>query len=174
MRGKILSVLFLLVCSPCVMLAAGAPIGETDFYERLINFLIFVAIIYYFTATPIKRFFKERRSGIASSLEKIQEKLQASKDAKAHAKQEIEIAKKNAEDVIATAKKEALLITQKIEDNTQVEIENLIRQYNEMVDFEYRKCEKEIISEILDELFEYTTSTLDQKTLGEILLKKVA
>lgn len=170
MKGKYFIPCLLL---PTMMLASGGG-GETDIVERTINFVIFVAIFYYLAADKIKAIFVARQESIAAELEKVQEKLKESKKAKEQAQKRFEESKRMAEDVILTAKKEVVLLTQKVEDSTKGDIENLIRQYNDSMEFEKRKAERAIIDEILAELFESDATKLDKSAYSEILLKKVA
>lgn len=170
MKGKYFIPCLLL---PTMMLASGGG-GETDIVERTINFVIFVAIFYYLAADKIKAIFVARQESIATELEKVQEKLKESKKAKEQAQKRLEESKRMAEDVILTAKKEVVLLTQKVEDSTKSDIENLIRQYNDSMEFEKRKAERAIIDEILAELFESDATKLDKSAYSEILLKKVA
>ena len=165
---KIFTLLFLF---PCALLAAE---GELDIIERVINFVIFFALIYYFAADKIKGIFVERREGIANSLAKIQEKLQESKKEKQKAMQMLEEAKKNAKEIVATAHKESEIIAKKIEENTKVELENLIRQYNETINFERRKVEKVVIEEVLSEFLNKDSVTLSKDMLSQALLRKAA
>lgn len=170
MKGKYFIPCLLL---PTMMLASGGG-GETDIVERTINFVIFIAIFYYLAADKIKAIFVARQESIAAELEKVQEKLKESKKAKEQAQKRFEESKRMAEDVILTAKKEVVLLTQKVEDSTKSDIENLIRQYNDSMEFEKRKAERAIIDEILAELFESDATKLDKSAYSEILLKKVA
>ncbi|CAE09649.1 F0F1 ATP synthase subunit B [Wolinella succinogenes] len=170
MKGKYFIPCLLL---PTMMLASGGG-GETDIVERTINFVIFIAIFYYLAADKIKAIFVARQESIAAELEKVQEKLKESKKAKEQAQKRFEESKRMAEDVILTAKKEVVLLTQKVEDSTKGDIENLIRQYNDSMEFEKRKAERAIIDEILAELFESDATKLDKSAYSEILLKKVA
>lgn len=170
MKGKYFIPCLLL---PTIVLAAGGG-GETDIVERTINFVIFVAILYYLAADKVKAIFAARQESIATELEKVQEKLKESKKAKEQAQKRLEESKRMAEDVILTAKKEVVLLTQKVEDSTKSDIENLIRQYNDSMEFEKRKAERAIIDEILAELFESDATKLDKSAYSEILLKKVA
>lgn len=168
------SILFLIVMfSPCALLAASGN-GEVDIIERTINFVIFFALVYYFAAERIKGVFKERRENIANSLAKIQEKLQESKRERQRAVEELEEAKKVAKDIIEVAHKESAIILQKAEENTKVEIENLIRQFNESMVFERRKMEKQVIDEILGEFLNKDSVVLPKDVLTQALLRKVA
>ncbi|EES89583.1 F0F1 ATP synthase subunit B [Helicobacter canadensis] len=168
------SILFLIAMfSPCVLLAASGN-GEVDIIERTINFVIFFALVYYFAAEKIKGVFKERRENIANSLAKIQEKLQESKRERQRAVEELQEAKKVAKDIIEVAHKESAIILQKAEENIKVEIENLIRQFNESMVFERRKMEKQVIDEILGEFLNKDSVVLPKDVLTQALLRKVA
>ncbi|MGP1450745.1 MAG: F0F1 ATP synthase subunit B [Wolinella sp.] len=158
---------------PTIVLAAGSG-GETDIIERTINFVIFVAILYYLVADKIRAIFVARRDAISSELGRVQEKLEESRKIREQAQKHLEESRRMAEDMIATAKKEAILLSQKVEDGAKSDIENLIRQYNEAMEFEKRKVEREVVGEILSELFDSDVTKLDKVAYGEILLKKVA
>lgn len=53
--SKLFFIIFLL---PLYAFGASNGSGEYDIIPRTINFLIFVAILYYFVATPFKNFYK--------------------------------------------------------------------------------------------------------------------
>lgn len=55
-----------------------------------------------------------------------------------------------------------------------MELENLIRQYNDQLTFEQRKAEKQIINEILSELLNKDSVVLSKEVLLQSLLKKAA
>ncbi|AWI33845.1 F0F1 ATP synthase subunit B [Helicobacter apodemus] len=164
-------IIVLLVVAPYILLAANGS-GEVDIIERTINFVIFFALIYYFAADKIKAIFVNRREEIAGSLARIQEKLQASKKEKQQALKDLEEAKRIASEVVETAHKETYVITQKIEENARIELENLVKQFNESMAFERRKIEKSVINEILDEVLHQDSISLNKEVLTQSLLKK--
>ena len=130
--------------------------------------------MYYFAADAIKNTFKARRDEIANSLAKIQEKLQDSKKAKDRALNQLEEAKRVAHDIVETAHKESVIVVQKIEESTKMELENLVRQYNDRIAFEQRKVEKMVIDEILSEFLNKDSVVLSKDVLAQSLLKKAA
>ncbi|TLE14820.1 F0F1 ATP synthase subunit B [Helicobacter apodemus] len=164
-------IIVLLVVAPYILLAANGS-GEVDIIERTINFVIFFALIYYFAADKIKAIFVNRREEIAGSLARIQEKLQASKKEKQQALKDLEEAKRIASEIVETAHKETYVITQKIEENARIELENLVKQFNESMAFERRKIEKSVINEILDEVLHQDSISLNKEVLTQSLLKK--
>ncbi len=169
--GKILTILFTL---SCFAFANSEASGSTDIVERLINFAIFAVILYYLIADKAKAFFTGRKREIADELEKVQAKLRESKKERDDAEQSLEKSKKIAEDIIATAKKEAYLIAQKVEEATKHEIENMIKQYEDLAELLKKKAQKEITKEVLSELMTSEAVSIDKNGYSDIVLKRVA
>lgn len=161
---------------PVILLGAGGEqnIAETDIVERAINFIIFFSLLYYLVADKVRNFLKQRKLDIANELEKVQIKLKESKKLKDDAEVKVEEAKKIAEDIVQTAKKESFMIAQKIEESTKNDIEILVKSYNENIEFEKRKSEKAVVSEILSDLFDSSVLDLSQSNYTDIVSKKVA
>lgn len=159
----------LVFIAPSVVFASS---GETDIVYRVINFVIFFGLLYYFAGSKIKGIFVARREGIASALAKIQDKLQESKKSKQRATLRVDEARKTAKEIIESAHKEGEIIAKRIEESAKNEMDNLVRQFEEELNFERRKVEKAVISEILDELLK--KQTLNKDILSSALLKKVA
>ncbi|WP_104721177.1 F0F1 ATP synthase subunit B [Helicobacter mesocricetorum] len=164
--------IFILLAVIPYMLLAASGTGEIDIIERTINFVIFFALIYYFAADKIKAIFADRREEIASSLAKIQEKLQASKKEKQKTLKDLEEAKRVASEIIETAHKETYVIAQKIEETTRIELEGLVKQFNESMAFERRRIEKSVINEVLEEVLYKDSIALSKEVLAQSLLKK--
>ena len=68
----------LLLAAPMLAFGAGSGSGEYDIIPRVINFVIFFAILYYLIAKPVKAAYHGRINAIANRLNAIQEKLKAS------------------------------------------------------------------------------------------------
>jgi len=169
---KIKYILFLL--TPALLLAGGGGNGETDIFPRAVNFILFASILYYVVAEPAKAFFKGRIAGIADSLESIQVKVKESASAKEDAQAKVEKAKLEAKTLIETAKKEAILISEKVIKDTNAELKNLEKSFNEKTDVERRKMTREVVNNVLDEMFENDALSLDKNELIQIVMEKVA
>lgn len=165
-------IIFILL--PIFAFAAEVNIAESDIVYRSINFVIFVAILWYLLANPIKSALKARQDNIASQLSLVQEKLLQSKVAKEEALKSLENAKKRASDIIDNAKKEAIIIEQNMEKQYNSDVAILRRNYEERLNFEQKKMKKNIINEILDELLTQNHIKIDKKEYVDILLKRVA
>ncbi len=161
---------------PAVLLASGGEgvEGGTDFVPRLVNFIIFVAIIWYFVAEPVKNFFTGRTAEIASRLEEVQNRLKETKKAKEDAAAEYEAAQKTAEEIIESAKKEAQLLAKKLDEQLKAELENLEKLQEEKMEVEKRQMVRKTVAEVLEELFKGDAIGMDEKKFVNLIMKKVA
>ncbi|MDN5377659.1 MAG: F-type H+-transporting ATPase subunit b [Sulfurospirillum sp.] len=165
----------LLMITPALLLASGGSEGgPTDILPRTINFAIFAAIMYYLVAEPAKNFYFSRKAGIAEKLDSIQSKLKESNNAKEKAQKKVEEAKANAKSLIETSKKEAQLLSEKIIKETQNELANLDKAFQERTEIERRKMTREVVNNVLDQLFDGGSIALDKEELVTIVMKKVA
>lgn len=170
MRTKIL----LLIVIPITLFGGGtAEAHQYDIIPRIVNFIIFAGILYYFIANPIKNAYKNRISSISSNLESIQDKLRTSKAQKDEAIKKVEETKSNVKEFIQTAKKEIEILTDKIKKETQNEILFLEKSYKEQKELEERKMTKGVVSEILEEIFNDNSININQNELMNLVLKKV-
>ena len=176
-------VLLSLLIAPAVLLASSgdaessryfAQTGrETDFLPRVVNFVIFASLLYYLLANPIKNFFKGRSEGIAAQLNEIEKKLQAAKDEKKEAQNRLDKSGKRAEEILADAKAEAILLAEKIAVSNQNELVLLDKQLEEKISLEERKSAREVIDEILSENITNDDIMVDEAKVVEIISKKV-
>jgi F-type H+-transporting ATPase subunit b len=177
-------VLLSLLIIPAVLLASGgdaessryfAQTGrETDFLPRAVNFIIFASLLYYLIANPIKNFFKGRTEGIAAQLNEIETKLQAAKDEKKEAQNRLEESKKRAEEIIADAKAEAVVLAEKIAIANQNDLAILDKQFEEKITLEERKSAREVIDQVLSDNITNDDIMLNESKVVEIISKKVA
>ena len=180
---KKLALLSLLMV-PAILLASGgdaeatryfAQTGrETDFWPRVVNFTIFAALLYYLIANPIKNFFVGRKEGIAAQLKEIENKLQAAKDEKKEAQIRLDESDKRAEQIIVDAKKEAILLAQKISEANENELILMEKQLEEKMTLEERKSAREAIDEVLSENITNDDIMIDEAKVVDIISKKVA
>ena len=166
--------LFILSCvTPLALFASDAGV-ETDILPRTVNFLIFIAILYYLLAEKAKAFFTGRTASIQAELDKVQQVLKESEAKVEGAKSELENAKKLANEIVETANADIDSIKKAIEESVEQEIAYISKSFDEKVEIETRKMKKEVVNEILDELLNSDSVALSQKELANIVLKKVA
>ena len=147
---------------------------ETDIVQRTVNFLIFAGIVYYLIAEPVKAFFTGRTHGIASELEKVQDRLKESKAAKEAANAKIDEAKKLAEEIMNSCKKENVIINEKMASQLEFDLTNLEKQQNDIMGLEKRQMVRDLVEEVLSDALTQDTSVLDKDVFADIILKKVA
>ncbi|RLA77435.1 MAG: F0F1 ATP synthase subunit B [Epsilonproteobacteria bacterium] len=172
------------VLLPAILLASGD--GEvatryfeltgrhTDFIPRIFNFLIFIGVLYYLLANPIKSFFTGRQKGIQDQLDEIERKVHASRDEKREAEANIEESRKRSAEIIKTAHKEAELLVSKIVNDSDKELKILEKQAEEKSTLEERRVIREAIHDILSGNIGNNDIQLNQKKVVDILDKKVA
>ncbi|WP_139471020.1 F0F1 ATP synthase subunit B [Campylobacter armoricus] len=165
---------FLVLIFPFYAFAAGNGSGEYDIIPRVVNFILFAAILYYFIATPLKNFYNGRIAKIASRMNEIQEKLIASKNHKLEMMKKLDLAKQEAINAVVLAKKEAEIIADKIDNETKMELKVLEKTFEEHREYEMRRMEKEVVQAVLDEIFDDESLQLQQKEILNIMMKKVS
>ena len=168
---KKLLFLFLAVF-PALALASDGK--NYDILPRTVNFLIIVAIIFYFVKEPVKKAYNDRIKRISDSLDAASKRLEESKIAREQAMGDLEIAKSRAIALIETAKKEAVNLREKTKEATKFEIERLEKAYEEQKAFEERKIRKNVVTEILDGVFDEKSLEISQSNLIKIIQKKAS
>lgn len=171
MKLKYISLLFL----PALAVAADTgESGGTDIWWRLFNFIIFFGILYYLVADKIKAFFKGREEGIAGRLSEVQDRLKEAKAEKEAAAQKAKDAESTAADLVESAKKEAALMTEKIHATLAQDKLQLEKSFSDRVEIESKKMKKEVVDEVLEEMFASESAQISNDDLLNIIKKKVA
>lgn len=165
------SYLFLFI--PFLLLASESSGNGYDILPRVLNFTLFAAILYYFIANPIKNAYRARINAIAARLDSVQQKLKDSKAKKDEALRKVEEAKNAANGLVETAKKEALMLAEKVKNETKQELLNLEKSFQEQKEFEQRRMVKLVVSDVLNEIFSSDNIKIEQNELIDIVLKKV-
>lgn len=168
---KILFTLFAVV--PVALFASDSDV-DTDIFERTINFIIFVTIIYYLLADKLKDFFGNRTTSIQSELDKVQELVKDSKKKVADATLEVEKAKQIAIELIESANNDVDSIKKNVEVALEQEIAVLSKNFDEKTELEARKVKKEVVENVLNQLLVDENIKLSQSELTNIISKKVA
>jgi len=165
--------LFVIAIFLPVILFAGEDV-QTDIVPRTVNFLIFIAIIYYLLADKLKAYFDERSQSIQTQLDEVQRKLEESKRKMELAKAEVENAKSIASELVKDSMADVSSIKNKIAKSYENEMTTLLKSYNDKIELETRRAKKEVVAEILDELLNDSNITITKDNLQNIILRKVA
>jgi F-type H+-transporting ATPase subunit b len=164
----------MLAFAPMALFAAQGAETDYDIIQRTVNFVIFVAILWYLLADRAKAFFANRSMGIQAELDKVQDTLKASQAKVDEATLKLENAKKMAVEIVNSANAEVDKISQKVSDGVDSEIANLNKGFDEKIKIETRKAKKEVVETVLNELLSSENIGISQDELANIVLKKVA
>lgn len=156
------------------LFAGGADISQTDFIERVINFVMFIALLYYFGADKFKALLNNRKESIVSRLSEIQNRVQEAKKIKESAQKQLSDAKKQAENMVSNAMKESKLIANKFEEQYEIDSKTLEKNAESLMAFEERKAQIEVTESILNDLFNSNEAKLSNEDYVKILNRKVA
>ena len=168
--------LFLLLASLSItsIFANDSGVDESDIVYRAVNFVIFIAILFYLLNDKLKAFFTNRSNSIKARLNEVQDRLKASKQEKEDALKNVTDAKKMAEDIIATAKKDAIIISENIKVTIAENIKILDNNMNDLMSFELREAKKDIVDEVIESIFDDDSLNISDEQIAQKLSHKVA
>jgi len=178
-------ILLSLLLAPAVLLASGGHDGEVsryliqtgrenDFWPRVINFTIWVSLLYYLVANPIKSYFNNRSDAIAEQLNEIEKKLQLAKNEQKEAQIRLDKSTQHASQIVEDAKNEALLLADKITQANEQELLLMEKHLDEKISLEERKSARQTIDTILNESLSNSDILVDSEKVVDIIGKKVA
>ena len=167
-------IIVLMLMISTIALASDAEHAGTDIVQRTVNFLLFAGLVWYLVAEPMKNFFSSRSQAIANEMEKVQDKLKESVDLKKDALAKITEAEKFAQELAITSKKENKILNDGIMTQCDVDLENLSKQQNTLMEFEQRKMVRNVVEDTLDEVLSQSNDGFDKEAMANVILKKVA
>lgn len=167
-------ILVLMLMISTYALASEAGHSETDIVQRTVNFLLFAGLIWYLVGEPAKNYFASRSQSIADELKKVQDRLNESIELKKKAEAKISDAKKFAEELVVTSKKENKIINDNIMAQCELDLETLSKQGLSSREYAQRKMVRDVIENVLGETLSQSSADLDKEAMTNIILKKVA
>ena len=178
-------ILLSLLVVPATLLASGAADGEvtryflqtgreTDFLPRVVNFIIWISVLYYLLANPVKDYFTGRSEDIAGQLNEIEVKLQAAKDEKKEAHTRLDESETKAAQIIEDAKSEAIFLAKKISEANENELNLMGKLLENKMLLEEKQSAREAIDSVLSENITNDDIMLDSAKVVDIISKKVA
>jgi len=148
---------------------ANEASSGTDIVPRTINFLIFVAILWYLVGNRAIEFFRKRKENIASKFQEVENKLREAKAKKEELEAKLEEAKITAKEIIEDAKNESTIIYNKIMENAKLELEAMDKLFENYKESEIRKAKKEVIKAFLEEVL--TNIHISSEDAAKLVLK---
>ncbi len=165
--------LSVLLALPSVALASGG-FEESDFVVRLINFVLFFAILFYLAFGKIKAIFINRKNNIINQLQEAQNKLKAVSKDKENAQKRLKESAIKAKEIVENAKREGKHIAQKIQEQTNAQIQSMINTMESNMEFEQIRAKRECVEEILSDVMYSKDIKFDNKDYVNIITKRIA
>ncbi len=147
---------------------------DSDFFYRVLNFAIFAGLLYYLASNPIKAFFVGRSEGIANQLEEIEAKLQASKNERLIAEENLVKAEEKAKELVADANNEAKILASNIIEKNTALLSQLEKQALEKQELETKKAIRSTIDDVLNNGITNDDITIDESKVVSLVSNKVA
>ena len=173
----------LLIAIPALLAANESALAEqyfkltgrhNDFIPRLFNFALLVGLLYYLLANPIKEFLQKRSDSIANELQEIEDKKQSAKKAKQEAEAALVTAKEKAQEIVEDAKKEAILLKEKIAKAAEDELVIMQKAFEQKCEVEQRNIIRQTALQTLNENITLDDIPLDAQKILKIVTKEVA
>ena len=177
MKIKIIALIVTVLFVPSLVLGAEhheVSLFSSDFFYRVLNFSVFIGIVYYLAANPIKAFFVGRAEGIANQLEEIEAKLQASKNERLEAEENLAKAEEKAKEIISNAGNEAKILSDNIASKNDTALELLEKQAIEKQELSSKKATQATIDSLLNDGFDNSDIAVDEAKVVSLISNKVA
>lgn len=149
-------------------------ISQTDIVERTINFVIFAALMWYLLAGRVRKILSDRTKSISDTLSNTQIRIKESREKIEQAKERLKEANELAAEIIKNAKQEAMVAVRHIEEKNKEQIASMLKANEEAMKFHERLLQKQLLTEVLDEVFASDSLKVSSNDYADIISKKVS
>lgn len=156
---------------PTAFLLAGPKIEESDYTQRLINFIMFIGILYYLLKDKVRDAFVSRRDNIKNRYETSKKELKNSIKERENISSEENRVKTEAKNIVSKAKKEATDIIKKGENEIPLLKEELVNSYELKKQQARANEEKSVIKEYVNKTLNDTN--IADEVIVNLMLNKV-
>ncbi|WP_027326872.1 hypothetical protein [Helicobacter pametensis] len=137
-----------------VAFSAEVTLAQSDFIERIINFLLFFLIVWYLGSDKVKQIFAQRKMKISEQFEHLQNQEKELKKEIERNEQHLMDAQNKAKEIVANAKREAFLLTQQFDSRLDQDIKTLATSFDEKLKQEEKQLFYQSVSKIVDQSLE--------------------
>ncbi|MBB5143502.1 ATP synthase F0 subunit B [Desulfovibrio intestinalis] len=145
-----------------------------DFGWRVLNFVIFAGILWYFVGGLAKRFFKNRRETISGALDDLDERRAKAKEQLAAVESRIARLNEEREAILAESRKQAENLKAGIVDEAHRQASQIVEQARMTAENEGRAVLAEVRAVIADEIVDAAEKALSGKLNAEAHDKLIA
>ncbi|CAA6801435.1 MAG: Unknown protein [uncultured Campylobacterales bacterium] len=165
--------IWFLLCLPLVSILAYDKVSDTDIVARTINFTIFATIMYKLISGPLKSFLKDRQDAIANEFTDYEDRYTLLKRQFQKAKDKHSNLSLKSKEIVELAKQEAKEIEESSLLNLKTSMKNLeVDNQNYLINRK-KSLKKEIINEIVEDVFKSDKLDLKVPDFVSIIEKKV-
>ncbi len=161
------------ICLVLPVFVFGSDV-QTDILPRSVNFLIFVAIMYYILADKARAYFTGRTASIEDEFAKIDRQKLANKKKITDANKELEKAKLLAGKIVDEATANIDNIKLHIKKATDEKIAQLVKKTDENITIQTQRLKNQTIDKFIDDIFASQNIKISAKDIVNIINKKVA
>ncbi len=182
MRRALLSIALLCLWVGLAIASEGAHHQVDPKMEifRIINFLIFLAILWKFAGNAVKNYFSQRSEQIAKAIDEAKKAREEAEARYSEAKAKVANLEKEIEQILKNAERERDEQVARIREETQRMVERMRQQTKTAVELEVERAKLELQREAIDLAVEVAEKLLkekitpeDQKRLLEDYINKV-
>nr|WP_283092227.1 hypothetical protein [Helicobacter kayseriensis] len=145
--------------------------AQSDFVERVINFVIFALIIWYLGSSRIKQIFTQRKMKIVHEFDKLQEEEKEMKKIVEKTENLLADAQNKAKEIVGNAKKEAFVIAQQFDSDLERDIKTVASSFDERLKQERKKMLCDEVASTIDQSLQKVR--ISQDSCMEILTKGI-
>ena len=145
-----------------------------DFGWRVLNFVIFAGILWYFVGGLAKRFFKNRRETIGGALDSLEERRARAREQLAAVESRIARLNEEREAILAESRKQAESLKAGIVDEAHRQAAQIVEQARMTAENEGRTVLAEVRAVIADEIVDAAEKALSSKLNAEAHDKLIA
>ncbi len=171
---SLVKVVSALLLASVAVFASDAGHSGTDILPRAVNFLIFAALAYYLLAEKLKAFFSGRSASIAKAYEDAENKIKEANAALNEARVKKEEASKLANELVASAKADAVIQAKKIAEYADEEIARIQKSAEEEKAMLRKKAIIDAVEGAIGEIVDKEGFGVDEKDFAKIIAKRVA
>lgn len=156
--------LFVVVAAKQAFAAEGGHVNITHEIFKIINFIIFLAVLYYFLFQKIKDFFSKRSTGIRSAIEDAQQARKEAEKRLEEVSKKLDAVGEEISKMKAEAKEDGERLRERIQKEAEELTEKVTQQAKKSIDLETKKVRTRLQEEAV---------FMAMEIAGEIIKKNI-
>lgn len=155
-----LALLLLLALAAPALASGGHEPRWGDFAWRVVNLILFCAILWYFTGKLIKNFFRGRRQNIQETLDDLEKRREDAKKNLAEVEQRIANLESERKAILDESRAQAERLRQGIVDDAQKQAGQIVEQAKRAAENESRAMLEQVRSTVAKEIIDSAAKAL--------------